>query len=425
MLVMRSCWGSVLATCPYKAALICDSTSIGVRPTRACLDAVGADHQVRVFQFDVGFDVLGAGLHYEGADLHGQFAEFGQIGSEDLDLDRLGRPGKVVDLVFDEGFEFDVVLKFRDRFRHAIAEILADLGPRPLALVRRLEAYEDVAGVRLGGEVAQFRSGAADVAGHLGRIQEQRLDPAQHRVGLLEGSPRGHLVVEDEGPLVHLGHEAAVDVLVEPPGRRDGQQGQDDHQPRRPQAGSQQTFVTARQDVVDRPAVRHPFPPEEAGGEHGDKRQADDHRDQQGHRERQAQRLEELADHPVDEGQRNEDQDRGQGRADHRPADLAAGRGDGRVALLPFGHVAGDVLHDHHRVVDHQPDRHRQAAQRHQVQRVVGQLEEEEADRQAQRDGNGRQERGPHALEEQQENQHAEEAADEDRVADVVDGRPH
>ena len=60
-------------------------------------------------------------------------------------------------------------------------------------------------------------------------------------------------------------------------------------------------------------------------------------------------RLEELSHHALDKSQRHEDQDRGQRRADHRAADLAAGRVDGRVAGLAFRQMPGDVLHHHHR----------------------------------------------------------------------------
>ncbi len=53
--------------------------------------------------------------------------------------------------------------------------------------------------------------------------------------------------------------------------------------------------------------------------------------------------------------------------------------------VSPFGQVPRDVLDHDHRVVDDQADGHGQAAQRHQVERVARQVQEDEADDQAQR----------------------------------------
>ena len=78
-------------------------------------------------------------------------------------------------------------------------------------------------------------------------------------------------------------------------------------------------------------------------------------------------------------------------------------RSIGLVAGLPLGQVPRDVLDDDHRVVDDQADGHGQAAQRHQVERVAGQVEEDEGDDQAQRDGQRGDQRRPEALEEQQQ----------------------
>ena len=99
----------------------------------------------------------------------------------------------------------------------------------------------------------------------------------------------------------------------------------------------------------------------------------------------------------------HEDEDRRQGRADDRAADLAAGPVHGRVAGLPLGQVPRDVLDDDHGVIDDQADGHRQAAQRHQVERVAGQVEEDEADDQAQRDRERGDQRRAEALEEHQQ----------------------
>ena len=91
-----------------------------------------------------------------------------------------------------------------------------------------------------------------------------------------------------------------------------------------------------------------------------------------------------------------------------RAADLLARPVHGRVARLALGQVPRDVLDHDHRVVDDQADGDGQAAQRHQVQRVARQVEEHEADDQAQGNGERGDQRRPHALEEQQQDDHAE-----------------
>ena len=95
--------------------MICDSTSIDDRPTRAACTLSGRTIEVRVLQFHVGIDVLGLGLLDDVADLRGQFAEHVQIGPEDFDLDGRGHAGEVVDLVFDEGLELDRAAQLGNR----------------------------------------------------------------------------------------------------------------------------------------------------------------------------------------------------------------------------------------------------------------------------------------------------------------------
>ena len=72
---------------------------------------------------------------------------------------------------------------------------------------------------------------------------------------------------------------------------------------------------------------------------------------------------------------------------------------------LPLGQVPRDVLDHHDGVVDDQPDGHRQAPQRHQVQRVAGQVQEDEADDEAQGDRQRGDQGRPQALEEQEQDQ--------------------
>ena len=279
--------------------------------------------------------------------------------------------------------------------------------------------------------------GPADVAGDVGRAQEHVLDPAHHLVGLGQRGADRHVVVEDERAFVHVGHEAGlkrVDLdgifsnrdrqsVKEDPARHDRQQRQQHDRLREPEADLQGPLVDVRQPVIDRARRRHRATAQEAGGQDRDDRQADDHRDHQRDGQRDAQRLEELADHPADERQRHEDQDRRQGRADDRAADLAAGPVHGQVAGLPLGQMPRDVLDHDHGIIDDQADGHGQAAQRHQVERVSGQVEEDEADDEAQRDRERGDQGRSQALEEHQEDGNAHQTADDDGVADVGDRR--
>ena len=133
--------------------------------------------------------------------------------------------------------------------------------------------------------------------------------------------------------------------------------------------------------------------------------------------------MKELADDPADERQRYEDQDRRQRRADDGAADLAAGAVDRPIAGLAARQVARDVLDHDDGVVNDQADRDREPAQRHQVERVAGQVEEDEGDDERERDRQGGDQGGPEAFEEQQEDADAHEAADDDGVAHVGDRR--
>ena len=108
------------------------------------------------------------------ADLLGQLAQLREVGAEDLDLDRAVDARQVVDLVLHQRHELG--LQLGDLGFELLAEGLEDLFGRP-ALAGRLEAHEDVAGVRLGGEEPELGPGPADVAGDVGRVLQARLRP--------------------------------------------------------------------------------------------------------------------------------------------------------------------------------------------------------------------------------------------------------
>ncbi|CAA9291265.1 MAG: hypothetical protein AVDCRST_MAG48-533, partial [uncultured Friedmanniella sp.] len=99
------------------------------------------------------------------------------------------------------------------------------------------------------------------------------------------------------------------------------------------------------------------------------------HRDQQGRHEgdRHGHREgpEQLPGDPGDDGDRQEDGHRGEGRGRHRARHLLD-RGDdgGRGQRDPGHHPALDVLGDHDGVVDHPADGHGQGRQGEDVERV-------------------------------------------------------
>ena len=139
------------------------------------LDAVGPDDDVGIAEIDVRIDV-GRSRDFldDLADLLGQRAEGGEVGAEDLDLDGALDARQIIDLVLDQRHEFG--LQFRDLGLELLAERVEQLAHRA-TLPRGLEADQDVAGVRLGGEEAELGARPADVAGDVGRAAGARPRP--------------------------------------------------------------------------------------------------------------------------------------------------------------------------------------------------------------------------------------------------------
>ena len=94
-------------------------------------------------------------------------------------------------------------------------------------------------------------------------------------------------------------------------------------------------------------------------------------RRQQRHAHRDGQRAKEHAGHAADRDQRQEHDDRRDGRADQRRRDLAQRAVDGFEPALPGVAVQRDVLDHDDGVVDHQAHGRGQSAQRHQVEALV------------------------------------------------------
>src|SRR5216683_2422379 len=93
--------------------------------------------------------------------------------------------------------------------------------------------------------------------------------------------------------------------------------------------------------------------------------------------------------------------------------------------FFPVRQMPGDVFDYHHRVIDDQADGNRQAAQRHQVECFTAPAQEEEGDGQGDGDGQSRDEGGPPAAQESQQDKDAEQTADQNGIAHVLDGGIH
>ena len=83
--------------------------------------------------------------------------------------------------------------------------------------------------------------------------------------------------------------------------------------------------------------------------------------------------------------------------------------------------MPGNVLDNNDRIVDDETDGDRQTTERHQVQCLADPMHEEERNGQSRGQGEGRDERGSPTTQERQQDQDAEDAADDDGIADVFD----
>ena len=84
-----------------------------------------------------------------------------------------------------------------------------------------------------------------------------------------------------------------------------------------------------------------------------------------------------------------------------------------------------DVFHHHDGVVDHQTDRGRQSAERHQVEALVEQLERDERDEYGRGNHQHGDDRGAPVAQKQHHDERGENDADQDGIAHAVDGIDH
>ena len=157
------------------------------------------------------------------------------------------------------------------------------------------------------------------------------------------------------------------------------------------------------------------------GRQHRVQREADEQRHQHGRRDGNAERIEELADDAAHERDRNEHRDDRQRRRQHRQPDLVGALARGGVVVLAQMDVPDDVLAHDDRIVDQQSDAKRQRHQRHVVQREAERVEKDEGRDHRDRQREPGDDRAAPRPEEQEDDQHRQKRAFDDRVLDVVD----
>ena len=125
---------------------------------------------------------------------------------------------------------------------------------------------------------------------------------------------------------------------------------------------------------------------EEGATERGD-RPGDDVAGRHRHARRQGQRREEILAHSFHHGHGGEDNHRRDSRHQNRDGDFASAIHHRLPCWLPHRHVPTGVLDIHNAVVDHSPENQRQAAQRHDVQGMPGEVQSAEGREDRQGDG--------------------------------------
>ena len=102
----------------------------------------------------------------------------------------------------------------------------------------------------------------------------------------------------------------------------------------------------------------------------------------------------------MQECERDEDHHRGERGADHGRRELDSARGRSIRGVRSFVALAGDGLDHHDGIVDHEADRDRHPAERHEVQRLTRDPHRNEDDGERDRDGYPGHEAGTDVLQE-------------------------
>ncbi len=148
-------------------------------------------------------------------------------------------------------------------------------------------------------------------------------------------------------------------------------------------------------------------------------REREGQRRQERHADGDGERLEERARHTGDRDERQEDDDRGDRRADERHANLFDRAADRIRAALARVAMQHDILDDDDRIVDHEAHSGSEAAERHEVEALADHPQHDEGDGQRGGDDQSRDERRAPVAEEQHHDERREQQADEYRVADA------
>ena len=316
----------------------------------------------------------------------------------------------------------------RKRLGEFRALLRNDLLGVAFAPVARLQPDQDVAAILLGGEHAHLGAGPSREAGDFGRVLQDRFDAPHHPVRFGQRRPDRRPVVDDIAAFVHLGQEPGFEVEIQQPGngRERDRDGDDPERARdrAPQDGDvpaakpamfeigRRVAVTA--DLV-RSAVCHRF--QQIGCGNRNEQQGVDERQEDRAGQRERQRREELSDHALIPRERNEHDDGGQRRADNGADQLVRALLGRPLRRLSRREMPMNVFHDHNRIVDDQADGDGEAAHRHQVDRAVGDVQDEERADDGQRQRHGGDQRGAPVAQEREQHANGQQPPDHDGFA--------
>ena len=146
--------------------------------------------------------------------------------------------------------------------------------------------------------------------------------------------------------------------------------------------------------------------PEQSCGGHGDEEQGVHEREQDGSGQHQRERREELADHALQQPERNEYDDRRQRRSDDGADELVGAVLGRRVRRVAGGEMPMDVFHDDNRIVNDETDGDGEAAHRHEIDGAVGEAQDEKRSDDGQRERRGGHERGPPVAQKSEQDEH-------------------
>ena len=261
---------------------------------------------------------------------------------------------------------------------------LLDAGPG-----RRADVHLELAGVDVGKEVLAHDSAEEQRAGH-----EQREHDQDHR--RMPQARRQHTAIRLAERV-----EAALEPFVHPP---------EGIAPAGPAVAARVPSDLARQQVHDH--RRHQRARQQI-------RRQDREDDRERHRDEQ-----ELHDAAEERHRHEHDADGERGdEGGHR--DLLGPVEDRLAQWRAEAEVAVDVLDLHGRVVDEDPDRQREAAQRHQVDRVTEGAQRDERRQHGQRDRRGHDQRAAPAAEEDEDHEAGQARGQRAVLQHAVEGRAH